>query len=119
MSRCDEGYPCSRCGEPVKNLLESSLYVRYVLGEYEIHELFAAPDCHLQCDYELAAFIKHEKFTPPEIPAEIELPELSAAQRTRREEQVTAAWVRLREAIHLGLPITEYPLPRAESGQHE
>ena len=111
MARCDEGYPCSRCGQPVKNLLESALYVRYVLGEYEIHELFTAPDCHLHCDYELARFIRHEKFTPPEKPVGFEVPPLTEAERLDREQQVTAAWVRLREAIHQGLPITAYPLP--------
>tara|TARA_R100000789_G_scaffold97640_2_gene100423 strand:+ start:8570 stop:8929 length:360 start_codon:yes stop_codon:yes gene_type:complete len=107
LAKCDQGYLCEICGEPVKNIVESSLYLRYVLGEVQLHELFGKPERHLKCDHELAQYIRHEKFEHN--------PELVAANgnATLTEEQcdrVTQGWIRLREVVHLGIPITEYPL---------
>ena len=113
MAKCDQGYPCELCDEPVKNIIESSLYLRYVLGEVEAHELFSAPERHLKCDLELAQFIVHEKFERPTISSESKAAqsELSQEQRLKKESRVTAGWLRLREVVHMGISITEYPLP--------
>ncbi len=107
MAKCDQGYLCEICGEPVKNIVESSLYLRYVLGEVQLQELFGKPERHLKCDHELAQYIRHEKFEyDPELVAANETASLSDAQCDR----VTKGWVRLREVVHMGIPITEYPL---------
>jgi len=105
VAKCDQGYNCEICGEPVKNIIESSLYLRYVLGEVQLHELFGAPERHLHCDHELSRYIRHEKYThstgvePPDPEAESE-----------RIERVTRGYERLREVVSQGIPITEYPL---------
>ncbi len=110
MAKCDQGYLCEICGEPVKNIIESSLYLRYVLGEVAAHELFARPERHLKCDPELARFIVHEKFDCPELCSEQSESRLSEQERKQKESRVTAGWLRLREVVQLGIPITEYPL---------
>ncbi|MCA8982254.1 MAG: hypothetical protein KDA76_00715 [Planctomycetaceae bacterium] len=110
MAACDEGYRCEICGEPVTNLLESSLYVRYVLGEVPLHALFSAPERHLRCDLELARYIVHEKFTPPAQVGPLSNSPLPPEEQRQREQRVTAAWVRLREVVHARIPLTEYPL---------
>ena len=110
MAKCDQGYLCEYCSEPVKNIVESSLYLRYVLGEVEVHELFAAPERHLKCDHDLAQFIKHEKFAPPEFDTEMKQTIPDEEQRKNKEARITAGWLRLREVVQLGIPITDYPL---------
>lgn len=111
MAACDEGYRCEVCGEPVPNMLDSALYVRYVLREVPLHELFTQRERHLQCDPELAQYIVHEKFATPEANGSACKFQLSPADRQSRETEVTAAWLRLREVIQQRVPITEYPLP--------
>ena len=113
MAKCDQGYPCELCGLPVKNINESSLYLRYVLGEVEAHELFSAPERHLKCDQNLAQFIVHEKFERPVLDSASSDDQVSIDDQTRRKKElrITAGWLRLREVVQLGIPITEYPLP--------
>lgn len=113
MAKCDQGYPCEICGTPVKNIIESSLYLRYVLGEVEAHELFSAPERHLKCDHELAQYIVHEKFDRPATSSETDNAQSASEpeQRRKKEARTTAGWLRLREVVQLGIPITEYPLP--------
>ncbi|MCG6156229.1 hypothetical protein [Rubinisphaera margarita] len=105
MAKCDQGYKCEICGEPVKNIIESALYLRYVLGEVQLHELFGAPERHLHCDHDLCRFIRHEKFVQPE---EVEL--VDPADDQARVERVTRGYERLREVVGQGIPITDYPL---------
>jgi hypothetical protein len=33
MARCDKGYLCDVCGEEVEEIVDSELYLRYVMGE--------------------------------------------------------------------------------------
>ena len=35
MAKCDEGYLCQICGKDVANVLESDLYLRYVIGQLD------------------------------------------------------------------------------------
>jgi len=110
MAACDEGYPCQTCGQPVKNIVDSALYLHFVLGDVQVHQLFNHPERHLHCEPELAQYIVHEKFEAPEVTGEQDKRRLSDEERMVREERITAAWVRLREVRQLGIPITEYPL---------
>lgn len=109
MAKCDQGYLCELCSEPVKNIVESSLYLRFVLGEIKVQDLFSAPERHLKCDHALARFIVHEKFERPVGDASSDL-DCDEALRSKKEERITAAWLRLREVVQLGIPITQYPL---------
>ena len=115
MAKCDQGYLCEVCGEPVKNIVESSLYLRYVLGEVEIHQLFSAPERHLKCDPDLARFIVHEKFASLDLTQQGDGDNMSEKERKEKRKRVTAGWNRLREVVQLGIPITEYPLPESSS----
>ncbi len=117
MAACDQGYLCQCCGQPVKNILESALYVHYVLGELQVYELFSTADRHLTCDPALSQFIVHEKFPPVVVTGPEDKRLLSATEREQREQRVTAAWSRLREVHQLGIPITEYPLPRVQQAE--
>jgi len=112
MAKCDQGYLCELCGEPVKNIIESSLYLRYVLGEVAVHELFAAPERHLKCDRDLACFIVHEKFECPDFSNDQGDDCLNEQEQKQKESRITAGWLRLREVVQLGIPITEYPLTK-------
>ncbi|WP_237225862.1 hypothetical protein [Rubinisphaera sp. JC750] len=111
MAACDEGYPCQTCGQPVKNIVDSALYVHFVLGEVQVHELFNHPETHLLCEPELSQFIVHEKFEAPVIEGPADKRLLPEAEREARENRITAAWERLRNVRQLGIPLTEYPLP--------
>ena len=111
MAKCDEGYLCDVCGQPVKNITESDLYLRYVIGEIEARQLMAAPERHIRCNPTLAQFIVDEKFEPITVDGPFGKAELEPQDVAKREDRVTKGWRRLRELPGSGLPISEYPLP--------
>jgi hypothetical protein len=51
-------------------------------------------------------------FKPVMIEGPFGKPNLDPLYVSQREAQVTAAWRRLQQLPTLGLPITEYPLPK-------
>ena len=110
MAKCDQGYVCEVCGQPVPNLLESSLYLQYVLGDVELFELFGKPERHLRCDTRLSQFIVHEKFPPVHHEGPDSKERMEPYLRMEMEQKVTEAWLRLREVVHTGVPLTEYPI---------
>ena len=64
MAGCERGYLCTVCGEEVEEIIDSDLYLRYVLGEAEWDELNRAPERHIRCDPVLAQFIVDSSFEP-------------------------------------------------------
>jgi len=113
LAKCDQGYLCEVCGEPVKSIVESSLYLRYVLGEVDLHELFGKPERHLQCDCELSGYISDERFQQTVACAEAANGNGSTTNGTdfvERSARITRGWHRLREVVRSDIPITEYPL---------
>jgi len=110
MAKCDEGYLCEVCGEPVKSIVESDLYLRYVIGEIDVEELAASPERHLQCNPITAQFIVDERFEPVVVDGPFAKSEFDSDEVASREELVTRGWRRLREVRKLRLPISEYPL---------
>jgi len=117
MARCDEGYLCEVCGQPVKNITESDLYLRYVIGEVDSRQLLAAPERHIRCNPTLAQFIVDEKFEPVAMDGPFAKQELDRQDVADREATVTKGWRRLRELPGSGLPISEYPLEQIQN-QH-
>ncbi|QDT37473.1 hypothetical protein [Stratiformator vulcanicus] len=113
MAKCDEGYLCEVCGEPVKAIVESDLYLRYVIGEIDVAELAASPERHQRCNPTMAQFIVDEKFEPVTVEGPFSKAELDRDDVKAREELVTRGWRRLREVRKLGLPISDYPLESA------
>lgn len=62
MAKCDQGYLCQVCGKPVERIIESSLYLQYVIGWVDPEKLHLSPDQHLACNPTLSQFIEDERF---------------------------------------------------------
>lgn len=122
MAKCDEGYLCEVCGEDVASLVDSDLYLRYVIGMVDPEVLHTSKERHLRCNPALAQFIVDERFDPVVVEGDFDKRQLDPQFVREREELVTRGWRRLRELTRLDLPIIEYPLPevaakiRAKSG---
>lgn len=115
MANCDEGYNCDRCGEYVEHVMESELYLRYVIGAVPITELPREPERHIRCSPEFAQFIVDPEFPPVACDdAALDKRRLPAEVRARQERLFTMAWRRLQEVAHSGLSVDEYPLTPEE-----
>ncbi len=110
MARCDRGYLCEVCGEPVPEITDSDLYLRFVLGELDSRLLLAAPERHLRCNPVQAQFIVDPTFEPVVVEGPFDKRHQDRAEVARREARVTAAFRRLRELPGSGLPLSAYPL---------
>ena len=116
MAKCDEGYLCEVCGKEVEGILESDLYLRFVIGEVDPERLHTLPERHIGCNPILAQFIEDDRFVlTSEVPGGFAKSELDAEYVRERGELVTRGWQRLLElaAVEDELPIFEYPLPEA------
>jgi hypothetical protein len=111
MARCEQGYRCEVCGGDVEEIVDSDLYLRYVLGDVPAEELHLRPERHVRCNPELAQYIVDGGFAPVRCDGFFDKSLLDAAYVAAEEARVTRGWRRLRELPSLGLPITEYPLP--------
>jgi hypothetical protein len=118
MAKCNEGYLCRVCGRDVEDMVDSELYLRFILGQVEAETLHTTPECHIRCNPVLAQFIVDEAFQPPvTIAGDFDKRLLDAAHRAAQESRVTAAWRRLREVAKSDLPLTDYPLEPADDGR--
>ncbi|MEM6799557.1 MAG: hypothetical protein AAF589_08585 [Planctomycetota bacterium] len=111
MAKCDEGYLCDVCGEDVGSIVDSDLYLRYVIGRVDPEVLHTSPERHLRCNPALAQYIVDEKFKPVCCEGAFDKRWLDAAYVRGEEELVTRGWRRLRELSGSDLPIKDYPLP--------
>ncbi|AMV38697.1 hypothetical protein [Planctomyces sp. SH-PL62] len=115
MARCDQGYLCSVCGEEVEVLLDSELYLRYVLGEVDPELLPKLPERHLRCNPSLAQFIVDESFAAVVLDGPFAKAALDPSFVAEEEARVTAGYRRL---LELSGPdragsIWDYPLANA------
>lgn len=113
MAKCDEGYLCEVCGEEVEGIVESDLYLRFVIGEMDPEQLHTSPERHISCNPILAQFIRREDFhLNGEVPDGFALSDLDEQYVAERATLVTRGYERLRElaALDEELPIYEYPL---------
>ncbi len=114
MAKCDEGYPCEVCGEDVESIVESDLYLRFVIGELDPEVLHTARERHLRCNPVLAQFILHQRFEPMTVLGPFGAAELDAAFVEARVSLVTRGYERLLEiaaADDASRDVTAYPLP--------
>jgi hypothetical protein len=111
MSRCEQGYLCDVCGGEVAEMVDSDLYLRYVLGEVPLERLHLQRERHIRCNPVTAQFIIDPAFAPVYCEGAFAKEALDPAYVKEQEELVTRAWRRLRELPALGLPIAEYSLP--------
>ena len=111
MAKCDEGYLCEVCGEDVAGILESDLYLRFVIGELDPERLHTSPERHINCNPILAQFITDDEFIlTGDVPPGFAFSELDEAYARNRHELATRGWRRLKE-LATGedeLPIFEY-----------
>lgn len=110
MAKCDEGYRCEVCGMDVEHVLDSDLYLRYILGEVPLERLHLLPERHIRCNPALAQYIRHERFEPIVWDSPFAKEHLDPAYVAERTEAVTRAWLRLQALPSRRLALPEYPL---------
>jgi hypothetical protein len=115
MAKCDEGYLCDVCGRDVADLVDSDLYLRYVIGQIDPEVLHTTRERHIRCNPVLAQFIVDATFSPMVIEGPFDKRSLDPAYVAERERLITRGYQRLRELAGLNLAIIEYPLPEVRA----
>ena len=110
MAKCDEGYLCEVCQQPVEEIAESDLYLRYVIGMLDPETLHTQAERHLRCNPSLAQFIVDDRFVPVLLDGDFDKRQLDRTFVSEREQLVTRGWQRLQELRDSTLPIIDYPL---------
>lgn len=111
MAKCDEGYFCEICGEPVETLPESELYLRYIVGWLDPETLHTTPERHVRCNPTIAQFIVADEFPPVAVEGPFDKRQLDPRHVAEREKLLTDGWLRLRELDgQEGISLLEYPL---------
>jgi len=98
------------CGTDVEAIIESDLYLRYIMGEVSPLELPKQRERHIRCNPATAQYIIDPTFEPVVCESMFAKTHLDAEFVRQQEELVTRAWRRLQEIPTLGLTIPEYPL---------
>ncbi|MFL5246083.1 MAG: hypothetical protein ACJ8FY_28770 [Gemmataceae bacterium] len=115
MARCEQGYLCDVCGQDVAEMIDSDLYLRFVLGEVQPEQLHLLRERHIRCNPSLAQYIVDPSFEAVACDGPFARAHLDPAFVMEQEIKVTQAWKRLQELPALGLPIIEYPLPEVRA----
>lgn len=117
MAKCEEGYLCEVCGGDVEGIVDSDLYLRYVIGQLDPETLHTTAERHIRCNPVLAQFITDDAFAPPvTVEGPFDKRTLDPAHVRQQETLVTRGWRRLKEiASQEGLSILEYPLPEVRA----
>lgn len=111
MARCEKGYLCEVCGLEVEEIIDSDLYLRYVLGEVLPDRLLQSPERHIRCNLAVAQYVVDPRFEPVLCEGPFAKEGLDPEWVREEEARVTRGWQRLQQIPTLALPITEYPLP--------
>ena len=115
MAKCDEGYRCDVCGNDVTSIVDSDLYLRFVLGMLDPERLHVAAERHLRCNLVLAQFIEDDRFDPVRVDGELSRQTLDPKAAAERTAWVTRGYRRLWEIQSWDgdRDVTDYPLPEA------
>jgi len=111
MAKCEEGYLCQVCGQDVAEMIDSDLYLRYVIGELDPETLHTSRERHIRCNPTLAQFIVDDGFAPVMVAGPFDKRQLDSDYVRQRELLITRGWRRLRELAGKELPLLQYPLP--------
>jgi hypothetical protein len=111
MAKCDEGYLCDVCGADVAEIVDSDLYLRYIVGLLDPEVLHTTPERHIRCNPALAQYIVAADFEPVVVEGPFDKRQLDPAFVAEREALLTRGWRRINDVVRLGLPIIDYPLP--------
>ncbi|TWU59419.1 hypothetical protein Poly51_22070 [Rubripirellula tenax] len=115
MAKCDEGYLCEVCGNDVASIVDSDLYLRYVIGELDPEVLHTRPERHIRCNPVMAQFIEHPGFDAVAVEGDFAKAGLDDGYCAARTKLVTRGYERLLEiaATEGDRDVTMYPLPEA------
>jgi hypothetical protein len=116
MAKCDEGYLCRICSEEVEQIVDSDLYLQYVVGWIDPETLHTSPECHLRCNPTVAQFIDDPRFHPPVVcHGDFAKQNLDVDFVAERTDLINRGYARLWELIKLkNRPaVNGYPLPEA------
>ncbi len=118
MAKCDQGYLCRICGGEVEQMIDSELYLRFVIGEIDAEVLHLSSECHLRCNPVLAQFIDDDRFEwVGQAPDGFRCDQLDASYVEARRALVTAGYRRLweiRKQRKRFSTIQSYPLSTGE-----
>ena len=117
MAKCEQGYLCDVCGKDVEAIIDSDLYLRYVLGDLPPERLPLSRERHIRCNPAIAQFIVDCRFAPLKCDGPFAKENLDPAYVAGMEARVTRAWARLQEIPTLGVLITDYPLAEVRARQ--
>jgi hypothetical protein len=100
----------------VAEIVDSDLYLRYVIGLIEPEVLHTSRERHIRCNPTLAQFIVDEQFEPVHASGAFDKRQLDAAYVRQQETLVTRGWRRLKE-LQGGAEtaIINYPLPEVRA----
>ena len=115
MARCDQGYLCDVCGLDVEQIIDSDLYLRYILGEVPPLRLTKERERHIRCNPAMAQYIVDPVFNAVPCSGVFAKEGLDPDFVREQEVRVTRAWRRLQQIPTMGVPITEYPLPEVQA----
>ncbi|MCA9125914.1 MAG: hypothetical protein KDB22_02470 [Planctomycetales bacterium] len=118
MAKCDEGYPCQVCSEDVGSIVDSALYLQYVIGWIDPETLHTQRECHVRCMPTLAQFIDDERFVPAVfVEGDFDRRQLDTEFVRERAQLVTEGFQRLLElqAARGEIAVVEYPLPHVRN----
>jgi hypothetical protein len=110
MAKCDEGYICDVCGGAVDEIVDSDLYLRFVIGQALESELTTTPERHIRCNPVQAQFIVHDDFEAVIVDGAFDKRLLDPEHVQQQEDLITRGWLRIREVTGAGLPVSDYPL---------
>ena len=119
MAACDQGYLCDVCGGDVEAIIDSDLYLRYIMGDVNPLALPKQRERHIRCNPALAQYIVDPAFEPMTCDGMFAKANLDADFVRDQKTLVTRAWRRLQEIPTLGLTIPEYPLPEVLERWHK
>lgn len=108
---CDTGYMCDVCGKDVEAIIDSDLYLRYIMGEVSPLELPKQRERHIRCNPTVAQYIVDPGFEPALCEGMFAKANLDADYVHQQDALVTRAWQRLQEIPTAGVAIPFYPLP--------
>ena len=113
--KCDEGYRCDVCGNDVTSIVDSDLYLRYVIGELDPETLHTSAERHIRCNPVLAQFIDDSGMDLITVDGPMAMTNLDKDFVAERRKLVTQGFRRLHEISSWtgDRDITEYPLPEA------
>jgi hypothetical protein len=98
------------CGREVEAIVDSDLYLAFVLGEVAAELLPRRRERHIRCNPERAQYIVDPAFSPVHCEGAFDKRQLDAEYVAAEEMRITRGWRRLQVVPSLGIPITEYPL---------